>query len=207
MQKIAFCFLAVIYSTSLFAQTDSALANDSGFIKIHFLYGSKPKKKHTDIEKKWFGGLHGGHVSIEIDSFVVGFEPAKSLHIVTKNYNKHSVFVSESLKSWASDTATLKYTTITLPVCKAQLDSLRKIHSAYIKQTPYDYAFLGMRCAAATYDILGKIGLVKWQSNAIITYKNFYPKLLRKKLLKLAKKRGYTITRQPGRDTRKWEKD
>lgn len=207
MQKIILALLFVFFCSEISANTDSLQANDSGFIKVHFLYGSKPKKKYKKTEKPWFGGIHGGHVSIEVDGFVVGFVPMKSLHVVTKNYNKHSVFVSEPLTRWASDTATLKYTTITIPVSRAQLDSLHKIHKSYLQQTPYDYAFIGMRCAAATYDILGQIGIVEWVPNTKNTFKNFYPKLLRKKMLKLAAQRGYKVHRQQGRKTRKWERD
>lgn len=207
MLKIIALIIGLISSTVIKSQTNSDFYKDSGYIKVHFLYGSKPKKKYRDTEKPWFGGLHGGHVSIEIDSDVVGFIPVRSVHVMQKNYNKHSKFVSEELEGWAKDTATLKYTTITIPVSKAQLDTIRKIHAAYLKNAPYDYAFIGMRCAAATHDILGRAGIVSWKPNKVNMFKNFYPKLLRKQLLKLAKKRGYAITRQPGRKTRKWERD
>lgn len=120
---------------------------------------------------------------------------------------RHSRFSIEKVEDWVKDTPTLKYTTIIIPVSRQQLDSLHEIHQSYLKQAPYDYAFIGMRCAAATYDILGQIGIVKWLPNSKNTVKNFYPKLLRKKLLKLANERGYEVHRQQGRKTRKWEGD
>ncbi len=148
-------------------------------------------------------------MSIESEGYVYGFLPYKSFHIVSKKKadKRHSRFSIESVESWASDTATLKYTTITIPASRQQLDSLHNIHQNYLAQPPYDYAFIGMRCAAATYDILGQIGIVEWVPNKKNTFKNFYPKLLRKKLLKLVKQRGYKVYRQEGRKTRKWEKD
>ena len=209
MQKIILALLSIFFCGELNDNTDNLQTNDSGYIKVHFLYGSKPKKKYKKTEKSWFGGIHGGHVSIEAEGYVYGFLPYKSFHVIGKQSagKRHSRFSIESVKSWASDTATLKYTTIIIPVSKQQLDSLHHIHQSYLQQPPYDYAFIGMRCAAATYDILGQIGIVDWVPNKKNTFKNFYPKLLRKKLVRLAEERGYKIHRQQGRKTRKWEGD
>ena len=206
MQKIILALLFVFFCSEIGANIDSLQANDSGFIKVHFLYGSKPKKKYKKTEKPWFGGIHGGHVSIEVDGYVYGFDSKGTFHWVSKG-RLNSRFLIERVTQWVDDTATLKYTTITIPVSRAQLDSLHKIHQSYLQQTPYDYAFIGMRCAAATYDILGQIGIVEWVPNSKNTFKNFYPKLLRKKMLKLAAQRGYKVHRQQGRKTRKWERD
>lgn len=209
MSKVILFLVAIAFSVHSIAQTNLPLSQDSGFIKVHFLYGSKPKKKYKKTEKPWFGGIHGGHVSIESQGFIYGFLPYKSFHVVGKKRanKRHSRFSIKKIESWVKDTATLKYTTITIPVSRQQLDSLHDIHQSYLKETPYDYAFIGMRCAAATYDILGQIGIVNWVPNRKNTFKNFYPKLLRKKLLKLAKQRGYKIYYQIGRKTRKWERD
>lgn len=206
MQKIILALLFVFFCSEIGANIDSLQANDSGFIKVHFLYGSKPKKKYKKTEKPWFGGIHGGHVSIEAEGYVYGFDSKGTFHWVSKG-RLNSRFLIERVTQWVDDTATLKYTTITIPVSRAQLDSLHKIHQSYLQQTPYDYAFIGMRCAAATYDILGQIGIVEWVPNSKNTFKNFYPKLLRKKMLKLAAQRGYKVYRQQGRKTRKWERD
>lgn len=209
MPKVILFLVAIAFSVHSIAQTSVSSSQDSGFIKVHFLYGSKPKKKYKKTEKPWFGGIHGGHVSIESEGYVYGFLPYESFHLVGKKRadKRHSIFSMESVESWVKDTATLKYTTITIPVSKQQQDSLHNIHQSYLKHPPYDYAFIGMRCASATYDILGQIGIVEWLPNKKNTFKNFYPKLLRKKLLKLAKQRGYKVHRQQGRKTRKWERD
>lgn len=198
-----FLFACLILSPAeSFGQTDS-----SHFIKVHFLYGSKPKKQFSNIEKKWFGGLHGGHVSIETGNEIIGFEPKGKLHIFSSRRNKHSFFRREDLRAWAGDTATKKYVSIKIPITASQYQSIRQAHTEYLYSSPYDYAFFGMRCAAATYEILSKAGVVKGRSNFRNVITHFYPKLLRKKMLKLATKRGYLITSQPGRETRKWERD
>lgn len=205
MKKCIYVLIAILLTVKVDAQLDT-VANDSVKIKVHFLYGSKPKKKYKETEKPWFGGIHGGHVSIEAGGNVVGFEPFGSLHIVSKS-KLHSEFVSEPLQEWVQDTATLKYTTIVIPISKTQYDSLLKIHAAYTTSPPYDYAFLGMRCASATYEILGRIGVVDYKPNTKNVAVNFYPKKLRQKLLKLAECKGYEVIRQEGRTTRIWEED
>ena len=43
-------------------------SQDSSYIKVQFLYGSSHLKKYKNTEKKWFGGILGGHVGIEGDS-------------------------------------------------------------------------------------------------------------------------------------------
>lgn len=205
MKKCVYWLIAILLTVKVSAQSDTAFG-DSVKIKVRFLYGSKPKKKYKETEKPWFGGIHGGHVSIEAGGYVVGFEPFGSLHIVSKS-KLHSEFVSEPLEEWLQDTSTLKYTTIVIPISKAQYDSLLKIHEAYTASPPYDYAFLGMRCASATYEILGRIGVVAYKPNTKNVTVNFYPKKLRQKLLKLAKRKGYEVIRQEGRTTRIWEDD
>jgi hypothetical protein len=177
------------------------------FIKVHFLYGSKPARGYKNTEKKWFGGFHGGHVSIEVDNEVIGFVPRGELHIFAHRREKNSSFVSAELQGWVNDTAGLKYTSVTIPVTADQYRDIKSIHAGYLQSPPYDYAFFGMRCAAATYDILGRLQLVERRSNSSNIFAHFYPKPLRKKMLRLSKERGYTITSQRGRTSRKWEKD
>ena len=64
-----------------------------------------------------------------------------------------------------------------------------------------------MRCAAGAYDILSKAELCKCKARFKIISKNFYPKRLRVKLLKRAKKENWLVLREEGRITRKWERD
>jgi hypothetical protein len=87
------------------------------------------------------------------------------------------------------------------------MGELEDLFETYSKKSPYDYAVFGMRCAAASYDLLSEIGLFRKISmkNNILT--NFYPKLLRKRILKWAKKNNYPVQHHEGRSTRVWEKD
>jgi hypothetical protein len=197
--------LSLFISRTSFAQGDSI-----HLIKVHFLYGSRPLKKYKPDEKHWFGGIHGGHVSIEVDNKVIGFEPdvSKSFHYVAHRKDFHSHFVVQDLADWVKDTATLKYTSIILPLTGEQYTRLKEVQSKYISETPYDYAFLGMRCAASAYEVLSHEGIFKPRSNFSTVLTVFYPKPLRRKLMRWAKKQnGCVILCKEGRCTRKWEKD
>ncbi len=66
-----------------------AYAGDTAFLKVHFLYGSRPLKEYQDTEKKWFGGILGGHVGIEGDSNrIINFLPSGSFHVFKKESNR-----------------------------------------------------------------------------------------------------------------------
>jgi hypothetical protein len=87
---------------------------------------------------------------------------------------------------------------------KIQFDSITRI---YLAETPYDYALLGMRCGAATYDILGQIGVLPHLGYRETFTKVAYPKILRKQLLQLAKENNWLVVRADGTKRRKWERD
>lgn len=75
-QKIVifFCFISVL-----------SYSQDSAYLKVHFLYGSKPLKKYKATEQKWFGGILGGHVGIEgDDDKIVNFLPKGKFHWLIK---------------------------------------------------------------------------------------------------------------------------
>ncbi len=176
-------------------------------VKVHFLYGSKPRKEFKFLEKKYFGGLHGGHVSIELGNAVVGFEPHGRFHVFGSQNHFHSQFRAKNILEWMDDSSGMKYTSISIRLTPAQYQHLCAIHESYMQLPPYDYAFIGMRCAAATYEILGQIGIMPQRRRHFMVMRYFYPKLLRKRMLKLAIARNYFVHRKPGRTTRKWEKD
>lgn len=178
------------------AQTDT--------IKVHFLYGSIPAKNFKGAEPKYFGGIKGGHVNIEARGMVLDFMPGKC-PIFPDNKHPSGGFRLNHSVYW--DTASSKWMTILVPVSSQQMDRLLQLFASNTQQTPYDYAVLGVRCAAASYDVLSEIGLVKQMSRRKNITKNFYPKLMRKRIVKMARKRNYTIIRHEGRSSRKWEKD
>lgn len=184
------------------SQTDT-----SHIIKVHFLYGSKPLKKFKGTEMKYFGGIHGGHVTIEVDSVDYGFAPTGRVHMLSHNNNCHSQFTGKHTHNQPPYPKGYKVVSFTIPITMEQYNQLIKIHADYCAKPPYDYAFFGMRCAAATQDVLGQIGIVKKKGRINNIYTTFYPKKLRKRIFKLAEKKKYTITKQDGRTTRKWESD
>lgn len=193
---IPFLFLAVV----VFGQ-------DTHTINVYFLYGSKPAHHHKKDELKLFGGLHGGHVSIGIDTVVNGFNYNNDFHIFPRKRNINAKFVSEGITSFKQDSISRKYTTFQITLADSQYYKLKTIYKNYLAKTPYDYAFFGMRCAASTYEILSQLGILKIKSKCCNIFSNFYPKLLRRKMFKLAKKYNYKITKQAGRASRKWEQD
>lgn len=173
-------------------------------IKLNFLYGSKPSRGYKNSEVNHFGGLKGGHVNIEANGRVLDFLPGKC-PLFPENKKPTGGFYINSKISW--DTASTKWMSIIIPVSPAKMKELDKVLDSFIKKTPYDYAVFGMRCAAATYDVLGKIGLVKKGSKMNTITRNFYPKLLRKRMLKWAIRNNYMVIFHEGRKSRKWETD
>ena len=182
------------------------------YLKVHFLYGSKPLKKYKDTEQKWFGGVLGGHVGIEGDSDkIVNFLPNGKFHWFAKKDNRHSTYAVHSINNFyailGGNPDSVKKAIVYIPVTRQQKQKFDSITKVYLKQTPYDYALFGMRCGAAAYDILGQVDvLINYRYGK--TYKKiFYPKKLRKRLFKKAIENGWTIVRREGSIKRKWEQD
>lgn len=198
-----FCTIILLCLFSLAeAQTDTSYS-----VKVHFLYGSKPLRKYKGIEHKYFGGIHGGHVSIEVDGVDYGFSPKGKFHIIAHKNSRHSTFHGDPGDSTKAHVKGYKVATIIVPLSAAQYRQISQIHSTYCTAPPYDYAFIGMRCAAASQDVLAQIGIVKKRKKAKNVFTTFYPKKLRKRMFRLAEKNHYTVVRQEGRPTRKWERD
>ena len=190
----------------------AAYSQDTTFIKVHFLYGSKPLKKYKDTEQKWFGGVLGGHAGIEGDEDkVINFLPSGKFHWFAKKGNKHSAYAVHTVSSFyailGGSPDNVKKAIVHIPVTKQQKQKFDSIAAAYVTQTPYDYAFIGMRCGAATYDILGQLNILPAYNYGKTYRKIFYPKKLRRRLFKKATENGWLIVKQPGSPRRKWEKD
>jgi hypothetical protein len=185
--------------------------NDSSgkSVTVHFLYGSKPAKGFKKTEARYFGGIHGGHVFLEFDSVIFSFMLLKDdrVHIFPHKKNKLSGYVIENYSQFASDTSGFKVTSITFNLTDSEYVNLKKIKQDYLSSTPYDYAFFGMRCAAAAYDVLSHADIVKKRSEFFNVFVNFYPKLMRKRMLKYARKNKLNVIMKKGRVGRKWEKD
>ncbi len=185
---------------------------DTTYIKVHFLYGSRPKKEFKETEDKWFGRIHGGHVGIEIDSnYIIDFGPAGKFHIFSRDNDRNSTFHNSSCngfwRTFGADSDQVKRMTVIIPINTHQRRLLDSLAEAYTAETPYDYAFFGMRCAAAACDVLAQIGVVKKHSQFGTWRRNFYPKRFRHHLVRKAKKEGWTIVKHEGCSTRVWEND
>ena len=192
--------------------TNSALAIDSTYvIKVHFLYGSKPKKEFKETEDKWFGGKLGGHVGIEFKKgLILDFVPSGGVHVVAhkKNYcSKFALHKTSIFYKIMGSVDTAKKAIVFIPLDSIQHSKLQEIVLSYKENTPYDYAFFGMRCGSAAYDILAQIGVLPEYKYRKTMFKIFYPKKLRKRLFNEASEKGWKIKKQEGSLKRNWEKD
>ena len=189
-----------------------AFCQDTIFIKVLFLYGSKPAKGYESVERKWFGGMLGGHAGIEVapDS-VLSFFPHGKFRWFAKKHDLHSRYLVHTEKQFfqifRTNADSVKKAIVIIPVTAAQAQMLDSIKHAYLTQTPYDYALIGMRCGAATYEMLSQLGILKKYNYRKTYTKIFYPKKLRHRLFAVAKEKGWAIIRQDGSKKRKWERD
>lgn len=196
---ILFCFFTI-----------HSFSQDTLLLKVHFLYGSKPSKKYKSTEQKWFGGKWGGHVGIESENNqILNFAPRGKFHWIEKPKNKHSNFAIHSTESFyqiMGNVESAKKTIFYIPISKEQKSRFDSIAVSYQKTTPYDYAFIGMRCGAAAYDVLAQLDIVPSYNRRKTAMKIFYPRKLRNKLFKKAITNGWTIIQENGSERRKWEK-
>ena len=197
---VVFLISSVVYS------------QDSTILKVHFLYGSKPLKEYKATEQKWFGGMLGGHVGIEEENDrIINFLPKGKFHWIAKNKNRHSTYAVHSVNNFygilGGNPDSVKKMVVYIPVSLQQKKKFDSITNVYLSKTPYDYALIGMRCGAATYDILGQSGILPKYNHGKIYRKIFYPKKLRKLLIEKASEQNWIVVRQEGSLSRKWEKD
>jgi hypothetical protein len=198
-------FILIVFLTA------DCFAQSQQYIQVHFLYGSKPKKEYRKTEPKWFGGMLGGHVGVETDSNqVVNFIPKGKSHFFANKKDKHSAYTIHSRESFweiMDNNGNVKKLTVVIPVSDNQKAKLDSVHKTYLAKSPYDYALFGIRCGAATYDVLAQAGILKPFSRNATVMKIFYPKKVRKKLIRLATKHQWQMIRVEGSTKRKWEKD
>ncbi len=198
MKKFISFIVIIFLCNNLFAQQT---------ITVHFLYGSKPAKGFKHEEKKWFGGKKGGHVTIEAGDSIIGFQPGGNCHVFGKKKKANGYFNTKQKEVFIKDTVALKYTSIIIPLNEDGYSKVKTTLNNYLKKSPYDYAFLGMRCAAATYDILEETGVVKKRTRIGKWVSFFYPQLLRRRILKAAVENNYAVVKTKGRQSRVWEKE
>jgi hypothetical protein len=190
-----------------------ALAQDTTYIYAHFLYGSKPRAKCPG-ESRWFGGIHGGHAGVGFpDGQILNFLPSGCFHKKARKdtaaFCSRYALHNESLfyGMFGTPGEDVRMMKIRIPVSSAQMASMDSLRKAYITTSPYDYAFLGMRCGSATYDILAHGHVLKPLNFGPMWRRIFYPKRVRKRLILLAKRNNWQVIYQQGSDCRKWESD
>ncbi|MDP2388065.1 MAG: hypothetical protein Q8M29_16945 [Bacteroidota bacterium] len=205
-----FCIITAL----LFTVDCSAISirSDSVIIRIHFLHGSKPKREFRHEEDRWFGGVLGGHAGIEISpNKILNFQPKSRPHLFSKRsiinskFSFHDTISFYEILGGKSDS--VKKTIISIKISAKQKNVLDSIVLAYTKRCPYDYAFFGMRCGSAVYDVLAQTGVVRKLPFKKTWRRIFYPRKLRR-LLEYGNITGFvSIRKENGSKKRKWEKD
>jgi hypothetical protein len=178
-----------------------AIANDS--IRVLFVYGSRPLDKTED---KWFGGIHGGHVSVSYQKGFASFIPVSGVQIFDR-HTINSKFTYEFSDQFVFDTTDSRYLIISIPADSCQHKRLDSCIGQLMKESPYSYTFFGMRCASAAYHILSLAGILPELKQSRLWRRYFYPKLLRKELIKMARQNAWPMLYRSGRTSRHWEKD
>ncbi len=204
IKHIIFGFLLISILTTSFCQ-------DSSFINVHFLYGSKPRSKYKETESKWFGGILGGHVGIECNTDeIINFLPAGNVHWFEQPDEIQSSFKIHSRSSFykifSSSDDSIKKAIVIIPVSKRQKIKFDSLSQIYLTESPYDYAFFGMRCGAAAYDILSQMEILEPLSHSKNWRKIFYPKKFREQLFTKAHENNWEVIKMEGSSKRKWER-
>lgn len=186
--------------------------SDSVSLNVHFLHGSRPKFKFRHEEDRWFGGILGGHAGIEYEANkIINFQPKARFHVFAHPRLINSRFsIHDTLSFYemlGGDYRTVKRTVVTIRISSRQKAKLDSLAAAYTKRSPYDYAFFGMRCGAAAYDVLAQAGVTKAYSFFKTWSRFFYPRITRRRLEKLAGTMEYAVRKAPGSGKRIWEKD
>ncbi|TDW95953.1 hypothetical protein [Dinghuibacter silviterrae] len=208
MKWIAFLLFAMTWA----AARGSGGAPDS--VRVLFIYGSKPAKAYEKTERKWFGGMYGGHVGMEIgrDSvlsfrsteYPCHFFPHKKFSSTFEIRTLHGMWETFPPHNYVE--ADLKRVVFVIPVTREQKRMIDSVARRYLHHTPYDYATAGMRCASATYEILARAGVVRDYGRAT-WWKILLPRDLRSILFRQAEAGGWTIYRFKGSAHRVWEGD
>jgi hypothetical protein len=192
------------FSFLLFLLPSIRSSSQTDTIIVHIIHGSKPVK-HTHGYRDP-GGYFGGHAVLQIGSFVYGFNyTGERIHPVPYRKNRNGLYEKQSLQEWNRRAAGAEVTTIYIPVSKTIHDSLKNAYENYYVSCPHDYAFLGMRCAASAYWMLSRAGIFRHSSRRRSIIHSFHPKMLRKKLVRMAAREHWRVIEQKGSAQRKWE--
>lgn len=179
-------------------------------IWVHFTHGSRPVAPYRGVEKKWHGGKWGGHVGVEVDSnVVIDFFPlSRRVHWVAHRRRPVGKFLLRSREGFwgyfGLPADSLERSSVRIPVTAQQQERLQTTARQWAERSPWDYAVFGMRCTSASYALLMEAGVVKRRSRWGVVASNFYPKLLRKKLVRRASREGWMVLHSRGGSRRIW---
>jgi hypothetical protein len=206
-----FLFLFFFVSFSFVSRTQE-LSEFPDTLHVRFLYGSKPKPEHKREQKRWFGGMLGGHVGIQYDSArYLSFFYEGRVHVFQHAKRKNGRYDLQTNADFNcimdECVDSVKSLSIYIPITRIQKEKFLSISNAHIKETPYDYAFFGMRCGSSTYDVLSHVGVLKHLSYFKMWTTIFYPRKLRWRLIRQAKKNKWRMVKIKGTHKRFWEKD
>lgn len=203
--KVIFSCILLFFCALIYSQSTDTL-------KVHFLYGSRPANGFKHVERKWFGGKLGGHVGVEFyPNQIVHFVPSGKFKIFrNKSGNFHSRFLRSDIKTFYQIFGAVKdsskYAVYAIPITTAQRKSIDSVCRRYLDSVPYDYAFFGMRCAAAAYDLMSITNVVQPLAVSKCYKKYFYPRKLRKALAKMAAQNHWQVFLHTGTKRRIWDK-
>lgn len=186
-------------------------------LRILFIYGSRPASGYEKTERKWFGGIHGGHVAMEIgpDSVLSFRSTEYPCHFFPHRKFSSKFEMKTVYGAWETfpphnyKVEDLKRLVVAIPITPNQKWKIDSIAHKYLHHTPYDYATAGMRCASAVYEIMAKAGLAR-DFGSSTWWKIIMPKDLRSWCLKKAdspRGRGWSLYSFPGSSHRVWEDD
>lgn len=199
MRQLLLLFL-LLFPLAGYSQPDS--------VRVVILHGSRPKKQFKKEEYKMLGGMLGGHVVLQVDSLVYGYNfHSRHVHPFARQRRSKMAGImekdeaAETLRRWKGQAVTI----ITVPVTPQQKARVFHIADSLHRAPAFDYAFFGMRCAATAHYLLGETGAVKKTKHFGSIVKAFHPKQLRRKLVRIAERKKYRIETQPGSPRRKWE--
>jgi hypothetical protein len=204
--------LLIITSLFFFLSAQEVLSQYTDTLQVRFLYGSRPKPHHKKDQKRWFGGMLGGHVGIQYDSiYYLSFFYEGRVHLFQHKKNPNGRYDFQCRDTFNlimdKDVDSVKTLIIKIPITNEQKQKFRALSQQYINKTPYDYAFFGVRCGSSTYDVLAQVGVLERRSYFGTWFRTFYPRILRHKLIRLGKKNNWEMRTKKGTNNRIWERD
>ncbi len=181
------------------------------YITVYFKYGSIPLKSQRltgNTNSRIIGGMWGGHAAIHVDNIVFSFRKNNiRFPLFPKRGGNHGAFRKEFFRDWMhNEMNACQYVAIKIPVTISQYTELLYLANRYTESQPFDYAFFGHRCASACYHILAQIDVLQWHPRWLTILKNFCPRMLRNRVLKIAVKEQLPIAYHEGTTSRKWER-